>query len=310
MKLNSDELSALHAQSMQLSGQLNSRQIREVLTQVEYSAVSDFVGLRERLDAMQLSNAYPDEKSWNGAFDIRDKSENAGIALKSIVSNSYPNALKAIDNAPNVLHVKGDVSSLNKLPGVAIVGSRKVTLNGAKITDRISSFLADEGWVIVSGLALGVDAAAHKGALSTSAECPTIAVLAHGLEVAKPAANSRLGAEILERGGLWVSEHAIGTPARPAQFVARNRIQLGLSVGSIIIEAEPKSGSITQAKFCLKQKRPLFAVVPHKNGNPLGLLSSGTELIVNELGGIPIRTRDDYPKMLARLNQQRLLLSS
>ncbi len=107
-----------------------------------------------------------------------------------------------------------------------------------------------------------------------------------------------------------MSEHPIGTPAKPNHFVPRNRIQLGLSAGSIIVEAEPKSGTITQAMFCIKQQRPLFVVLPHRENNPLGLVCSGTTMLMEEHDAIPIRTKGDYIRLSSRLEKQKNLLLS
>lgn len=302
-------LSTIHALAMQIASYKQST-IRRVLESIEYSSIDSFIELRELIQHKSLSEYYPDEKSWNEALNTIEKNEKYGIISLDIKSELYPKYLRLIDDAPNILHLRGNIDCLKKLPGIAVVGSRKVTENGIIIAQRISSFIAENDWVVVSGLALGIDAEAHRGALSVDKESTTIAVLAHGLEEAKPAKNRMLGYEILERGGLWVSEHRIGVNPKPHYFVARNRIQLGLSAGSIIVEAAPSSGSITQAQFCHKQKRPLFAVVPHLASNPLGLLSSGTELIVRDLGAMPLKTKNDYPQMLARFDRQRELMKS
>ena len=304
------DLGAIHALALQKSGAHSARDISKLVVSLDYEGIATFSELRSRLAEENLSGFFPDEKSWNEAMLIIDKNDSLGIKSLAINSAEYPKYLRNIDNPPAVLHVRGNLDCFNRLPGVAVVGTRKVTPNGEKIAYRISAFLAEKGWAVVSGLALGVDASAHKGALSVAGQGNTIAVLAHGLERAKPVANSSIGEEILERGGVWVSEHPVNTPAKPAYFVERNRIQLGLSVGSIIVEAEPKSGSITQAKFCIKQRRPLFAVIPEDQSNRLNLLSKGTELLVNEMGAYPLKTKEDYPKVLERFAQQRALMLS
>jgi DNA processing protein len=303
------DLPTLHALAMQAQG-IKAIEIKMVLQGVLYPQLTSISQLKEFLFSQNMVNYFPDEKSWNTAVQICEKSGKLGIACLSIVSLNYPKYLNAIDNAPNILHVRGNLDALQKLPGVAVVGARAITPNGEKITKRIASYLASEDWVVVSGLALGVDAAAHEGALESGKTACTIAVLAHGLDTAKPTTNRALADRILENGGLWVSEHPIGTPANRNNFVPRNRIQLGLSVGSVIVEAEEKSGSITQARFCVKQGRPLYAVVPHAKGNPLNLLCSGTELLVREMGATPLKTRDDYPEMSKRFRNQKELMIS
>ena len=109
-------------------------------------------------------------------------------------------------------------------------------------------------------------------------------------------------------GGAWVSEHSIGIPAKKHHFVPRNRIQIGLSAGSIIVEAAIKSGSLSQARFCVGQNRPLFAVVPQTSANPHHLNCEGTLHMVKELGAIPIRSKDDYPKLIEVLEKERKII--
>jgi DNA processing protein len=287
---------------------VNYNDIKQILNVISFGELSSVVELKKAVEDIGRSELYPKELSWNYALDLDDKNQKYQVRSFSIVSNGYPNHLKAIDNPPLVLHVRGNVNLLQEIRGVAIVGARKTSKAGLIIANRIAKEAVDKGWVVVSGLALGIDASAHAGALSTGKEGATVAVLAHGLEKAKPVSNQVLGGEILENGGAWVSEHAIGVPARPAQFVQRNRIQLGLSVGSIIVEAEEKSGSITQAKFCLQQKRPLFAVVPEKPENTLGLVCTGTKMLVDKMGANPLRSKDDYPAMFERFTKQKAFM--
>lgn len=283
----------------------STSEIKKVLYSLSSCDEKNIAEIKSSLLKRNLIHLFPSELAWNYALDIDHKNTSYGITSYSIISSGYPKYLKVIDNAPLILHVRGNTSLLNSLNGVAIVGSRKTSTAGVVIARRIAAEAVKQGWVVVSGLALGIDAAAHAGSLDSGLSATTIAVLAHGLENAKPASNRELGMRILDQGGAWVSEYAVGTPALPAQFVQRNRIQLGLSVGSIIVEAEEKSGSITQAKFCIKQKRPLFAVVPEFTDNKLNLVCSGTEMLVKEFGASPIRTKLDYEQMFARLNNHK-----
>lgn len=304
------ELSVIYALALEKSGEVNSNEISAILAIDGLGELTDFKELSDFLRSAGCNAPIPKERFWNEALAILDRGASLNIHAFSKISSSYPRYLKEIHNAPNVIYVRGAVSSLQKLPGVAVVGARKITPNGKIIAERISSYLASQDWTVVSGLALGVDTHAHYGALSTGKDNSTIAVLAHGLEKPKPATNQRLAYEILESGGVWVSEYPLGTPARPPQFVARNRIQIGLSVGSIIVEADLKSGSITQAKFCIKQKRPLYAVVPEDKNNRLGLLSAGTESIVTNMGANPLFNRSNYPEMHDHFLRQRQLMKS
>ncbi len=242
-------------------------------------------------------------EEWDEARRNYDRNSKHGVQLLCISDDRYPSFLENSTDAPAVLFVKGNISALNNLPGVAVVGAREATDAGKEIARRISRYMAENGWPVVSGLALGIDAAAHQGALDANGV--TIAVLAGGIERPNPAANHDLGMQILDTGGAWVSEHPVGTPPRKHHFVPRNRIQVGLSAGSVIVEAKLRSGSISQARFCVAEKRPLFSVVPHTIDNPLGLNSEGTLHMVKDLGAYPIRTREDYPTIQEMLNDSR-----
>ncbi|UIF86087.1 DNA-processing protein DprA [Cupriavidus sp. UYPR2.512] len=219
-----------------------------------------------------------------------------------IGSAEYPSYLRSIDEPPPVLYIKGNRKLLSSPPGVSVVGTRKASSAGTIIAKRIARYFAEKNWTVVSGLALGIDAAAHAGALA--GDGPTIAVLAHGLEHASPKANAKLGAEILEKGGAWASEYPVGVAARPEQFVLRNRIQIGLSAGSVIVEGEERSGTMTQAEFCLKNHRQLFAVLPER-ADSLGLVSKGPRILINKRGATPLRSKEDYESALNTLEVKR-----
>lgn len=305
------DILTLFGLALQQSKKLRDNELCELLNTISRDLdIKDFDSLKIYLLNKKLEHLYPTEKEWNIALMIFDKSSALDIQILNIGDRRYPKYLRVIDSPPPLLHIRGNIDCLARLPGVSVVGTRKISKNGALIARRIANYLADNNWIIVSGLAIGIDTAAHTGALLTGGDGNTIAVLAHGLEEPKPSQNRELAYKIIERGGLWVSEHPVGTPAKPSHFVPRNRIQLGLSVGSIIVEAEPNSGSVTQAKFCIKQKRPLYAVVPEDDRNLLKLNCSGTMMMVNEMGATAIRNKNDYPEMIARFDQQRSLMMS
>ncbi|PMG50913.1 hypothetical protein BCU89_04065 [Vibrio splendidus] len=307
--MKSMDIQTLFALALQ-DGKVKIKDANQLLEVIDFSGVASITDLRLAIESIGRVDLFPSEKSWNFALNIDEQNAKHGIQSFSIVSDGYPKHLKAIDNAPLVLHVRGSVHVLQEINGIAVVGSRKISKAGAVIAHRIAKQAVDRDWVVVSGLALGVDAEAHKGALAGDKPAATIAVLAHGLEKAKPASNALLGQEILDNGGAWVSEHPVGTPAKPPYFVQRNRIQLGLSVGSIIVEAEEKSGSITQAKFCVQQKRPLYAVIPESMDNPFGMVCSGTLMLVHKMGANPLRNKYDYPEMFERFERQKMLMQS
>lgn len=234
---------------------------------------------------------------------ILDECERLGIFVLTIADSRYPGFLRAIPAAPPILFMRGDTSLLRSLPGVAVVGTRDATPNGLEISRRIASYLATKGWPIVSGLAIGIDAAAHQGALDANGK--TIAVLAHGLRRASPVKNAKLADNILTNGGLWLSEHAPAVPAQKNFFVQRNRIQAGLSAGSIIVEGRTESGSMTQAQYCLGQKRKLFAVLPPAGNASFRLLCEGPQFLVDSQGATPIRSLNDYQMLQEILEKSR-----
>lgn len=268
-----------------------------------------FERVRDIQDLVDLVNVTRVLKSQLELSELRnaDKYLNVhrecGIQVIPFGDEKYPVCLAMTPNPPSMLYVRGNVDILNDMPGVAIVGSREFSAAGKVITERISSIISDEQLVIVSGLALGTDTNAHRAALNTNTK--TIAVLAHGLELAKPRANSRLADEILEYGGAWISEYPMGRPAFKNSFVQRNRIQVGLSAVSILIEADLNSGTMTQADFALKAKRPIFAVVPHQQNNPLNLNCAGNEQLVLQGKANPLRTKYDYCHLLDVIKSSR-----
>jgi DNA processing protein len=232
--------------------------------------------------------------------------EQSDIQALEISDARYPPMLRSIPKAPTILFVRGPLSALERLPGLAVVGSRQATANGTEIARRLSMHFAEAGWPIVSGLALGIDAAAHGGALQ--AKGLTIAVLAHGLHKASPKTNAPLADRILEAGGAWVSEYPPGKEPRKEHFVPRNRIQAGLSAGSIIVEGGRHSGSMTQAQFCIEQGRRLFAVVPGERANPLGLYANGPIELVESGRAVAIKSSADYPNVMRELVQSKTRL--
>ncbi|GAA0204064.1 hypothetical protein GCM10009123_09200 [Kangiella japonica] len=262
--------------------------------------ISSLTEVNDTLENMELGGHILSDYDWERALNILHEHESSGIRVITLKDILYPQSLRVIKDAPTAIFLKGNVETLTNIPGMAIVGTRKASSNGKAIARRVSEFLSECGWTIVSGLALGIDAEAHRGCLNKNGE--TIAVLAGGLDKPTPASNSKLGYEILDKGGAWLSEHPLGVPTKREFFVPRNRIQIGLSVGSLIVEAEIKSGSTSQANFCTGQGRALFAIVPHEDNNPLKLNCAGTQDLVKNKGAIPIRTRGDYERLLKVMN--------
>ncbi len=268
----------------------------KLVKSLDFSSIRDLDDLKSAVDKTRLLRSPLTNKVIFESQEEIFRHGQLGIELIPIGEEGYPHSLSLTDNPPAVLYVRGDLRVLHELPGVAVVGSREISTSGVEITKRITTQLVNAGFVIVSGLAIGVDTMAHRATLQAKGK--TIAVLAHGLEEAKPRQNTRLGQEILENGGAWVSEYPVGRQALRQSFVQRNRIQVGLSAGSVLIEAGLGSGTMTQAEFCVQAKRPMYAVVPHKPHNPLNLNCEGTQHLVDTQQAFPLRTREDYDALI------------
>ncbi|MBV8518209.1 MAG: DNA-protecting protein DprA [Acidobacteria bacterium] len=184
----------------------------------------------------------------------------------TLVDDAYPPLLREIADPPLVLHVRGDVSLLAK-PAVAVVGSRRASPYAINAAQHLTRALASAGLTIVSGLALGIDAAAHHAALAANGK--TIAVLGTGIDVVYPRSNARLFRSI-EREGLIVSEFPPGAPPKREHFPIRNRVISGLALGTVIVEATRHSGSLVTARMAAEQGREVFAV-------PGSIFSAGSE---------------------------------
>lgn len=217
----------------------------------------------------------------------------------------YPHLLKEIPDAPKTLFCVGSLPAPDML-AVAIVGTRKTTTQGKLFAKKLSYELASRGIIVVSGLAIGIDTAAHEGVVE--ARGTTIAVLANGLDTIYPSQNKNLADKIVALGGALLSEYPLHTPSYPNQFLARNRIVSGLCVATIVIEAPERSGTLATARFALEQGREVFVVPgPADHPNYAGshrLIRDGARLITSaddiyeDLGvGTPPKSRSKQQKL-------------
>ncbi len=195
--------------------------------------------------------------------------------------DAFPQLLEQIPNPPHLLYVDGDPESLH-LPAIAIVGSRNPTKGGERNAYEFAQHLASVGFTIVSGLAQGIDTAAHRGALSAGGK--TIAFLGHGIDRIYPARNKDLAAEIANNGAL-ISEFPLGTHPGRELFPQRNRLISGLSLGTLVVEAARRSGSLITARLAGEQGREVFAL-PGSIHNALArgchqLIRQGAKLVEN-----------------------------
>jgi DNA processing protein len=217
----------------------------------------------------------------------------AGARLVAWGEPDYPAALAALDDAPPLISVKGE-TKLFARNALAIVGARNASANGRRFARDIALQLGQTGLLIVSGLARGIDGAAHDGSLGTG----TVAVVAGGIDQVYPEENRRLHEQIAE-SGLIVAEMPVGTEPQARHFPRRNRIISGCSLGVLVIEAALRSGSLITARFALEQGREVFAVP----GSPLDPRCRGTNDLIRN-GAILTETADDIMRELQpRLSQ-------
>ncbi|HQX54311.1 MAG TPA: DNA-processing protein DprA [Pyrinomonadaceae bacterium] len=194
---------------------------------------------------------------------------------------SYPALLREIDDPPIVLYVKGDWQGCFDRPCVGVIGSRTCSTYGENASEMLARDLASRGITIVSGLARGIDTAAHRGAIRGNGK--TVAVIGTGIDSVYPRENTGLVREILASGGCIVSQFPLGTPPLKENFPYRNRIISGLSYGVLIVEASERSGSLITARLAMEQNREVMAVPGNiTSGNSFGtnyLIKSGAKLV-------------------------------
>jgi DNA processing protein len=232
---------------------------------------------------------------WQRIENIIISAEQCHSKIISFNDKHYPLLLKQIYDPPLILFVQGNCELLNRTQ-LAMVGSRNASINGRENAFEFAKQLANLGWVITSGLALGIDGAAHKGVLAIHGK--TIAVVATGLDQVYPARHRELAKSILDNDGAIVSEFLPFTAPKPGHFPKRNRIISGLSVGVLVVEATIKSGSLITARCAIEQNREIFAIPSTiSNSQAKGchwLIKQGAKLvediadIVDEIEQLPI----------------------
>lgn len=246
-----------------------------------------------------------------------DLARDAGARILSSVDPDYPTLLRQTRDDPQILFVQGRFASSPE-KSVAIVGTREPTEHGRVIAERLTRFFIQDGWSVVSGLAIGCDAIAHDVALSEGGH--TVAVLAHGLQTISPARHKKLAERILASGGALVTEYHIGQDALPAQFAKRDRTQAGLAQGVVMIQSDVKGGSLFASRAALDYDRWLAVPYPTEQdvlrrepkvqANILmadGTIGDRSDLLKCEPGRLKnlviLRGRSDYAKMLRPLSR-------
>lgn len=197
----------------------------------------------------------------------------------------YPENLSAAEDAPPVIYVRGQINCLRQPLSLSIVGARNASLNGRKLASQISCELTSQGIMIVSGMARGIDTAAHKGAMfALNRSGSTVAVLGTGIDIAYPAENQKLCEQIAGQGAV-ISEFPLGTEPSAGNFPRRNRIVSALTDGTLVVEASLHSGSLITARLALEQGRDVFAVpgfpTDERSAGPNKLIKDGAFLVEN-----------------------------
>ncbi len=236
--------------------------------------------LQRILSARGAREPTPAERAWVRA---------ARHHVLTCEDDRYPSLLRAIPNPP-LLFVDGDLDALTQ-PQLAVVGSRNPSMPGRDTARDFAQSLAERGLAVTSGLAEGIDTAAHHGALA--AQGITLAVLGSGIDIVYPRGNEPLAAQIRRQGAL-LSEFPLGTPPRRGNFPQRNRVIAGLSLGTLVVEAARRSGSLITARFAMEQGREVFAI-PGSIHHPL---SQGCHALIKQ-GAKLTETADD---ILSELN--------
>jgi DNA processing protein len=221
---------------------------------------------------------------WDTVRRVRSDCAERNIGIVTYADADYPELLKVIPDPPLALYWRGCVPPAEVTPAIAMVGARRATRYGLRTARRMSAAIAEAGVWVVSGLAIGIDGAAHEGALETGR---TAAVLAGGVDRCFPASHRRLASRIVETG-VVLSEVPPGTPTLPHQFPIRNRIITGLAKVTVIVEAQVKGGSLISARWATAQGRDVFAV-PGPVDAPA---SAGTNALLRDGAGVLLEPDD------------------
>ena len=262
---------------------------------VGFATVSELV---ERAGSVVAAwEAYPKKTSrtggavdWEGEYR---KAEKFGVAIMTPADGGYPSQLKGAPGAPLALYVKGDVAALSR-PAIAMIGTRRATSYGKSIANRLSYDLAKAGWCVVSGLALGIDSEAHRGALE--ADGITVGVIGSGLDRFYPEENRELAREIVKKGGAVVSEFPFGRPPDQQTFPIRNHVVAALARGVVAVEAPARSGTLITTGIAADLGRTVMAVPARVDSR----MSAGCLQLIRD-GAILIRNVDDVLEAMSEL---------
>jgi DNA processing protein len=297
--LSQDE--ELHWLALRLVPGLGSRKAGQLIERFR-TPQAVFRASASELEAAGLTGAVARSVASGCAFEEaatqHQKALEAGATLIALSDPRYPPRLREIFDPPVVLFARGRVELLGSLM-LAVVGTRRPTAYGVAVTEKLAADLARAGLTIVSGMARGIDTAAHKGALAAGGD--TVAVLGCGVDVVYPSENRKLAAELAGKG-LLVSEFPMGAPAYPQNFPIRNRVISGMSAGVVVVEGAEYSGSAITARLAMDQQREVFAVP----GNITSKMSWGPNLLIKQ-GARLVQEWNDVVSELAPEDRRRLV---
>jgi len=242
------------------------------------------------------------EQAYDYATGVIERSQQDGISIIGYFDKEFPERLKTIEDPPLVLHVKGDLAALHSWPAIAVIGTREPTPYGKASAHRIAAAIARSQGIVVSGLALGCDAAAHWGCVEAGGR--TVAVLAHGLDKVYPVENKKLALEVLAHSGCLVSEYEVAKRPFKTSFVDRDRLQSGMVGAVIVIETGLAGGSMHTVRFARKQGR-IVACVKHPPHYLQEDKVQGNTKLLEEGSAIPLSSADDVQQLIQKV----LLLS-
>jgi len=267
----------LHWLALRLVHGLGARKANQLLSRFR-TPTAIFRASRSELEASGLAGGVAQTITsgctFDDAIDQQQKMLESGARLIPFSDPLYPARLKEIFDPPIVLFARGRMELLQSIM-LGVVGTRRPTAYGIAAAERLSTDLAQAGLTIASGMARGIDTAAHRGTLAVGGD--TVAVFGCGVDLVYPAENRKLASEIAEKG-LLLSEFPMGAPAYPQNFPIRNRIISGMSVGVLVVEGAQYSGSSITAKMALDQQREVFAVP----GNITSKMSWGPNLLIKQ----------------------------
>ncbi len=266
---------------------IGAKTFRRLLTR--FGAASEIIAHQAEWGSRHDQAAIPAPAAAEREFAAATK---AGIHYLPFTDPRYPQPLAALEDAPALLTVKGHIEAL-ATPLVAVIGARNATMNGRKIAKSLAAGLAKAGYGVISGMARGIDGAAHEGALTTGT---TVAVLAGGVDVVYPPDHRDLYRRIAEAGAV-ISEMPPGTEPQAHLFPRRNRIISGASIGVVVVEATLRSGSLITARLAADQGRDVFAVP----GSPLDPRAHGPNGLIRD-GATLVQSVDDVLSELPALN--------